>query len=131
MRRFLPKSIAPTFWLLLACFLFIFLGGCENGKPVLVLGGGRSGGTFQNFAVELGKLLNQEMPELQIKVKQTAGSVDNLTRVDQGKVGISILSSKVSRRHGVGWCGNIGCSGVERDANDRDAKWGEEHVIVR
>ncbi len=35
------------------------------------------------------------------------------------------------RRNGLGLCGNVGCSGVERSVDDSDAKWDEEYVIVR
>ncbi len=94
MRSYLPKSIAPPFWPLLAC-LFVFISGsCDNEKPDFILGGGPSGGTFHNFAVEPGELLNQEMPEFQIKIKQTASSVDNLTRVDRGKMDMALVNTE-------------------------------------
>jgi len=94
MQRGLPRKIILTLLLSLACLFIFFIGSCNNGKPEIVVGGGPSGGTFQNFAVELGKLLDQEMIGFQITVKQTGGSVNNLYWVDQGKLDMALVNGE-------------------------------------
>lgn len=95
MKPSLSKCAALSFSLFFTACLFVFtLNGCENDRPVLILGGGHSGSTFQGFATELGRLLNQEIDELQIKVKETAGSLDNLIRVERGKMDMALVNAE-------------------------------------
>lgn len=79
---------------MLILFLLILLGGCEKQKSALLFGGGAPGSTFQNFAIELGTLLNQENPEIRFKVKPSSGSVHNLTQVNQGKMAMALVSAE-------------------------------------
>lgn len=78
----------------LILFLLFLLGGCEKQKSTLLFGGGAPGSTFQNFASELGTLLNQENPEILIEVKPSSGSVHNLTQVNQGKMAMALVSAE-------------------------------------
>lgn len=75
-------------------FLLILVSGCENRKLRLSLGGGPIDGTVQDFAIALGDLINQGMPEVHVKVKHSAGSVDNLIQVDQGKMTMALVHAE-------------------------------------
>ncbi len=78
------------FLLLLLCFL----SSCTEKRPLFLFGGGPPGSTFQSFAVELGALLNQEMPDIQVNIKSSSGSVHNLVQVENGKLAMALVSAE-------------------------------------
>ncbi len=86
------------FLLLLLCFL----SSCTEKRPLFLFGGGPPGSTFQNFAVELGALLNQEMPDIQVDVKPSSGSVHNLIQIDRAKLTMALVSSEDAQRGQAG-----------------------------
>lgn len=88
------SGFSITLWLPLVLILLALSGGCENRGKKIVLGGGPPGGTAQNFAVALGSLIGQELPEVKLKVKHSAGSVDNLIQVDQGRMTMALVHAE-------------------------------------
>jgi TRAP transporter TAXI family solute receptor len=64
--------------------------GCERKKEI-VIGGGPAGGTFENFASALAKLLNENMPHVRVTVKHTGGSIENLREVEEGKIPMALV----------------------------------------
>lgn len=81
--------------------------GCGK-KKTLTLGGGPTGGTFQNFALGVAGLLNKEMPGVRINVRHSGGSIDNLLQVDRETIpmalvyaGDAYLGSKGELRSGL------------------------------
>lgn len=93
MKQSLHKYAALLLFVLVCLFAVLF-SACGKGKPILLLGGGHADSTFLSFATELASLLDQEMPELRVKVKETAGSLDNLARVDQGKLDLALVNAE-------------------------------------
>jgi hypothetical protein len=87
-------GLAITIGLMPVFLLLLILVGCENQRPTLVLGGGTTDGTAQNFAVALRNLINQGMSEIQVTVKHSAGSVDNLFQVDQAKMTMALVNAE-------------------------------------
>ena len=63
----------------------------EQPKDVIRLGGGPEGGTFIVYAEGLAKQLRAELPEKQIDIRSSGGSVSNLLDVDQGRVDIALV----------------------------------------
>lgn len=94
MRPGSSRKTADILLLTLVCLAVWLLGGCENRTPGIVLGGGPSGGTFDNFATEYAKLLTQEMPGTRFTVRQTGGSVDNFNLIDQGRLDMALVNAE-------------------------------------
>ena len=55
------------------------------------LGGGPEGGTFTVYVNGLAKLIQQELPDLQLKVTSSGGSVANLDDIEKGKVALALV----------------------------------------
>lgn len=85
------KRNAPHAWLVLLFGLSLLIGGCEDGRTRLVLGGGPAGRTFQSIASGLAELINRNLPEVRVKVQPSGGSVANLIDVDQGKMDLALV----------------------------------------
>lgn len=66
--------------------LGVLTAACESRKPSLELGGGPLGGTAQSFAMALGRLINQELPDVRVEVEHSSGSVENLVAVEEGEM---------------------------------------------
>lgn len=58
---------------------------------MILLGGGPTGGTFQNFAVGLADLFSRDIPRVRVRAEHTGGSIDNLIRVDGGKASMALV----------------------------------------
>lgn len=112
MKQSLSKH-AVLLLFVLACFVAALLNACEKDKPIMLLGGGHADSTFLSFATEFGSLLDQEIPELQVKVKETAGSLDNLVRVDQGKLDLALVNAEDA------YLGTAGFFRGDKPATDR------------
>lgn len=81
-----------TRWgLLLLLLLAILPAGCRKQQSRLVLGGGPTGGTFQNFAISLERVINQGMSGVHVTAEHTGGSIDNLLQVDRGKIQMALV----------------------------------------
>lgn len=87
------KRQATIGGLLLVVFLVMLAAGCRKAESVRILGGGPTGGTFENFARGLAQLLNQEMPGARVKAEHSGGSIDNLVQVELGKNDMALVYS--------------------------------------
>lgn len=68
---------------LLLVVIALLAAGCRRGETVRIFGG-PTGGTFQNFAAGISRLLDGEMPSVRVRPVHTGGSVDNLFQVERG-----------------------------------------------
>ncbi len=71
----------------------------QDTRPLFYLGGGPQGSTAQNIAQEIVALLNKEMPAIRFKVKQSAGSADNLRGIEAEKLHLALASAEDSYFH--------------------------------
>ncbi len=85
-----PRMILTASAFLLACMLAVPAVGLAAER--IVFGGGPAGGTFQIFASALqtyGPV--KESADYRIKAQSSAGSVENLRKVDQGKMQFGVI----------------------------------------
>ena len=85
------KRHATVTTLLLITLLLLLPTACKGPRGRLTLGGGPTGGTFHNFATGLAQIINEGMPEVRVTAERSGGSVDNLTRVEEGKIAMGIV----------------------------------------
>ncbi len=74
--------------------LIVALAACqrqESPASPLKLGGGPRGGTFEVIAAALAEVLNAGLPSGQITVEKSGGSIDNLTRVESGRLDMGLV----------------------------------------
>lgn len=102
------KRRTMTCGLVLLFIISVFAGGCSKPGSRVELGGGPTGGTFQNFAVALAAIINREMPGVRVTAEHSGGSVDNLIQVERRKrdmglayAGDAYLASKGELRQGM------------------------------
>ncbi len=80
-----------TGWLLVVVLLLL-ASGCRRGETVRIFGG-PTGGTFQNIAAGIARLLDGEMPALRVRSIHSGGSVDNLFQVERGGNEVALVYS--------------------------------------
>lgn len=85
------KRRAAISGLLLLMILSALPVGCRKQGTTLTLGGGPTGGTFQNFAVALAQLINRDMPGVSVKAQHSGGSVDNLIEVERSDFDMGLV----------------------------------------
>ena len=85
------KRHAAAITLLLITLLLLLPTACKGPQSRLALGGGPTGGTFHNFATGLAQIINEGMPEIRVTAERSGGSVDNLARVEEGKIAMGIV----------------------------------------
>ncbi len=88
-------------WIIIAsCFLFvIFLFQSKeqkNNSGTMTFGGGPQGSTAQNVAEQLATILDRQNPGITFRVKQSAGSFDNLLGIERGKVQFALANAEDS-----------------------------------
>lgn len=64
--------------------------GCRKSGQTLEIGGGPTGGTFQNIATGLAQVINQEMTGYRAVATRSGGSGSNLRDVDRGKLSMAL-----------------------------------------
>lgn len=74
----------------------------ERAQVRLLFSGGPDGGTFQYFSNGISTRLTQDLQQLQVRNQPSAGSVENIRRVNQGAAdfGIAYAGDAYLARHG-------------------------------
>jgi uncharacterized protein len=70
--------------------LALVVGGAVAQRQFLSIGGGFVGGTFNVFASGMGDYLSQQFPSLNITVEGSAGSAENIRRIQGGEMEMGI-----------------------------------------
>lgn len=87
-------SIMRNRWVLtLAVIAVTFMGGNALGKDRLAFSGGPEGGTFQYFSNGIAIRLSKNIPDVEVSNTASAGSLENLRRVNSGEVDFGIVYS--------------------------------------
>ena len=109
-------------WLSIFCVLSLLIYGCDNQKGAdkqssvqtesgqkkkqiwLSILGGAVGGTFSPFAGGIGTVISKAEPTIRISVEASAGSIENVRRVDSGGdyMGVAFASDVYLGYHGHG-----------------------------
>ena len=107
-------------WLSIFCVLSLLIYGCDNQKGAdkqssaqtesgqkkkqiwLSILGGAVGGTFSPFAGGIGSVVSKAEPNIRISVEASAGSIENVRRVDSGGdyMGVAFASDVYLGYHG-------------------------------
>ncbi len=86
------KTLSLALGLLLAA-LFLAPAGPALAKERLAFSGGPEGGTFQYFSNGIATRLSKNMPDVEVSNMASAGSVENLRRVNSGEADFGITYS--------------------------------------
>lgn len=87
-------SILRNRWVLtLAAIAVTLTGGNALGKDRLAFSGGPEGGTFQYFSNGIAIRLSKNIPDVEVSNTASAGSLENLRRVNSGEVDFGIVYS--------------------------------------
>jgi TRAP transporter TAXI family solute receptor len=87
-------SIMRNRWVLtLAVIAVTFIGGSALGTERLAFSGGPEGGTFQYFSNGIAIRLSKNIPDVEVSNTASAGSLENLRRVNSGEVDFGIVYS--------------------------------------
>lgn len=79
--------------LILTSFVFTLLAGTALGIERLAFSGGPEGGTFQYFSNGIAIRLSKNIPDVEVSNTASAGSLENLRRVNSGEADFGIVYS--------------------------------------
>ncbi|BCR07049.1 C4-dicarboxylate ABC transporter substrate-binding protein [Desulfuromonas versatilis] len=71
--------------------LSLTLSGCPQREPLLHIGGGPAGGTYQKVAAGLQEVMHLAAPGMRVSVERTGGSLANLKGVEQRSLDMAIV----------------------------------------
>ncbi len=91
--QILFSSIFVILLILSAYFLFNFLQ--EVKKTEITIGAGPKNGESYQFASAIAQVANNHYPDLDVRVIETAGSKENMTLLDGGKIDLATVQSDV------------------------------------
>nr|WP_320050990.1 TAXI family TRAP transporter solute-binding subunit [uncultured Desulfuromonas sp.] len=96
------KKLMNLLWLVVAVLLVLPTGSAFAAKKRLGFAGGPDGGTFQYFSNGMSTRLSKDLADVEVTNMATAGSVENLRRVNSGDAdfGIAYSGDTYLARHG-------------------------------
>ncbi|WP_338668497.1 TAXI family TRAP transporter solute-binding subunit [Pseudodesulfovibrio methanolicus] len=90
----------------LCCLALVAAMGCSSGTPgeahsdnprakprTLTFNGGPRGGTFNHFANKMAAVISEDVPNLDVRARQSGGSVSNLLALCAGKADMAIVNA--------------------------------------
>ncbi len=89
----LSKRLSLASCLCIAAFFVLAPASGQAAKNRLIFSGGPEGGTFQYFSSGIATRLSRDLPNVEISNKASAGSVENLRRVNSGEADFGISYS--------------------------------------
>ncbi len=95
-------EMAVAIGLVLTVAMCLFQNPSRQGDVVLHFAGGPVGSTSQDFANEFSRILSRKIPGIKVRVRASAGSSDNLHRVEKGKIDLALVSAEDSYRGALG-----------------------------
>jgi len=92
--------------LALSCLALVATMGCSSDAPdkpreaspptgsrTLIFNGGPRGGTFNHFANKMAAVISEDVPSLDVRAKQSGGSLSNLLALCSGKADMAIVNA--------------------------------------
>lgn len=96
------KKLMNFLWLVVAALLVLPAGSAFAAKKRLAFSGGPDGGTFQYFSNGMSTRLSKDLADVEVTNMASAGSVENIRRVNSGDAdfGIAYSGDTYLARHG-------------------------------
>jgi len=98
----MKNRLMCVLWLFLAALLIVPAGSAFAAKKRLAFSGGPDGGTFQYFSNGMSTRLSKDLADVEVTNMASAGSVENIRRVNSGDAdfGIAYSGDTYLARHG-------------------------------
>lgn len=96
--------LRPSVLLLVAVSLGLLLGSVLAQRQFMSIGGGSTGGTFNTFSSAIGDIVGTSIDELNVTVEGSAGSAENIRRIQAGdmEMGIAFAGDSYLAYNGIG-----------------------------